>query len=84
MGDAAQILDLRPARTWDDIVEMVAAKAEEVGPGEWIVGRGWHQSKWEQPPSPNVDGYPTDAAINKVAPNHSSGSHSFSQEHKCE
>ncbi len=70
LGESMMMLNLHQAKTWDDIVEQVAEAAKTTPPGEWIVGRGWHQSKWEQPPSPNVDGYPTDDAINKVTPDH--------------
>jgi len=45
-------LNLRDAKNWDAIVAMVAAAAREAKPGEWIVGRGWHQEKWDTKPSP--------------------------------
>jgi predicted amidohydrolase YtcJ len=40
-------LDLKQARTWDELVAMVADAVGMAQPGEWIVGRGWHQDKWE-------------------------------------
>lgn len=70
LGESKMMLNLAGAKTWDDVVTQVAEAAQSTPPGEWIVGRGWHQSKWDKPPTPNVDGYPTDADINKVAPNH--------------
>ena len=45
-------------RSWDDIVRMVGDAAKKARPGEWILGRGWHQEKWSRRPSPNVDGFP--------------------------
>lgn len=68
LGQSLQNLDLRGAKTWDEIVERVAAAAKETPPGEWIVGRGWHQEKWLAAPEPNVEGYPTHAALTRVAP----------------
>src|ERR1700752_4403289 len=56
VGEFRMGLDLREARTWDAIVEQVARAAKEAKPGEWIVGRGWHQSKWDHAPDPNVEG----------------------------
>ena len=56
MGNAAQILDLAKANSWDDIVEMVADAASEVPAGTWIEGRGWHQEKWTSTPVDNVEG----------------------------
>src|SRR3954452_3871420 len=43
-------LNLREAQTWDDIVDQVGRAAKNAKPGEWIVGRGWHQSKWTKVP----------------------------------
>jgi predicted amidohydrolase YtcJ len=52
-------------------------------PGEWIIGRGWHQEKWTSRPTPNVEGFPTHASLDAVSPNnpvvltHASGHASF-------
>lgn len=70
LGQSMMMLDLTTAKTWDDVVEQVEEAAKVTPAGQWIVGRGWHQSKWEKAPSPNVDGYPTADAITKVSPNH--------------
>ncbi len=70
MGQSMMMLNLMKAKNWDEIVSQVEEAAKTTPAGQWIVGRGWHQSKWDKPPSPNVEGYPTDAGINKVAPNH--------------
>ncbi len=69
LGESKMNLNLRDARRWDDIVSMVRAAAREAKPGEWIIGRGWHQSKWDQPPAPNVQGFPVSAELDKAAPN---------------
>jgi predicted amidohydrolase YtcJ len=47
---------------------MVAAAAKEAKPGEWILGRGWHQSKWDKKPEPNINGFPVNASLNNAAP----------------
>ncbi len=83
LGQSMMMLRLQTAKTWDDVVKQVADAAKMTPPGEWIIGRGWHQSKWSKAPTPNVDGYPTADAIDKVAPNnpvlltHASGHMSF-------
>ena len=62
---------------------MVAAAAKQAKPGEWILGRGWHQEKWSSVPKPNVEGFPFHDALSKVSPNnpvmltHASGHASF-------
>ncbi len=83
VGEFRMGLDLREARTWDDIVAQVARAAKQAKPGEWIVGRGWHQSKWDHPPDPNVEGFPLHASLDQVSPNnpvlltHASGHAAF-------
>lgn len=62
-------LELQNAKTWDEIVAMVAAAVKQAAPGQWIEGRGWHQEKWIHPPQPNVEGFPTHASLDAVSPN---------------
>lgn len=69
VGEAQMSLNLRTARNWDEIVAMVAAAAKNAKPGTWIMGRGFHQSKWDQPPQPNVQGFPVHESLSKVSPN---------------
>jgi predicted amidohydrolase YtcJ len=69
IGEAKTILNLRNARTWDEIVAMVAAAAREAKPGDWIAGGGWHQEKWDKRPEPNVRGFPVEESLSRVSPN---------------
>ncbi len=68
-GESLTELELRHALTWDDIVQLVGKTAREARPGEWIVGRGWHQDKWERRPSPNVEGLPMHDTLSRASPN---------------
>ncbi len=68
IGESRVELDLTRARTWDDIVAQVAEAARKARPGDWILGRGWHQEKWETRPAPNVNGFPTHEALSKLTP----------------
>lgn len=68
VGEFRMGLDLRDARTWDEIVARVGRAVKEAKPGEWIVGRGWHQSKWDRVPAPNVEGFPLHASLDAVSP----------------
>lgn len=83
VGSAKMILNLRDARSWDQIVAMVAAAAREAKPGAWILGRGWHQAKWDKAPDPNVQGFPLHDSLSKASPEnpvmltHASGHASF-------
>jgi predicted amidohydrolase YtcJ len=83
VGQMKMSLNLMGVKNWDAIVAMVAAAAKEAKPGEWIVGRGWHQEKWDTKPSPNVNGFPVHDALSRVSPNnpvfltHASGHGAF-------
>lgn len=70
LGESKLVLDLTTAQTWDDIVTMVGTAAKSARPGEWIVGRGWHQEKWARTPQPNVQGVPLHASLDAVSPDH--------------
>ena len=82
-GLAKLNLDLTAARSWDEIVRMVADAARRAKPGEWIYGRGWHQEKWDVKPVPAVEGFPTHDSLSRASPanpvvlTHASGHASF-------
>lgn len=83
LGQSKLQLDLTKAKNWDDIVAMVREAAAKARPGEWILGRGWHQEKWDRPPVPAVESNPVHASLSAAAPNnpvyltHASGHASF-------
>ena len=68
IGQVKLGLDLTTAASWDEIVAQVAKAVTWAKPGEWIVGRGWHQEKWKGAPKPNVEGFPVHDALSKVSP----------------
>lgn len=55
IGQASQVLDLRAVESWEGIVSMVESAVAEAAPGEWILGRGWHQEKWKKVPAGGVE-----------------------------
>lgn len=63
-------LDLTNTNSWDEVIELVAEATREVPAGTWIVGRGWHQSKWDDPVEPSVRGFPVHDALSAVSPDH--------------
>ena len=83
VGENKINLDLMKTKSWEEIITQVSLAVEKAKPGEWIVGRGWHQEKWTSTPQPNVEGFPTHASLDKVSPNnpvvltHASGHASF-------
>jgi predicted amidohydrolase YtcJ len=83
IGENKLGLDLIETRSWDQIVQMVSRAVEAAKPGQWIIGRGWHQEKWTSPPEPAVEGFPIHQSLDNVSPNnpvmltHASGHASF-------
>lgn len=69
MGYSLIDLNFLKSKNWDEIVEQVAAAAKLAKPGEWIVGRGWHQEKWDEALERHVQGYPYHDHLSEVSPN---------------
>lgn len=61
-------LNFLTAKSWEDIVASVAKRAQEVKSGDWIIGRGWHQEKWDSIPKQNVYKYPFHYSLSEVSP----------------
>lgn len=61
-------LDLAAVRSYDELVEKVREAVAKAGPGEWIVGRGWHQDKWDHLPDTMVKGFQTHHRLSAVSP----------------
>ena len=70
LGASLQRLDLRDAQSWAEVIAAVEAAARLLPSGTWIEGRGWHQSKWNEPPADAIDGYPHHADMSKAVPDH--------------
>ena len=61
-------LDLMNTTSYQQIVDAVAEKVKSAQPGEWITGRGWHQSKWDSMPGETVKGFQTHDLLSSVSP----------------
>lgn len=69
LGESLIYADLKKAKSWDDVINIISDLNKNFKPGEWIVGRGWHQEKFNPVPTPNVNGYPIHNSLSKVTPN---------------
>ena len=47
----SNVLKKMKARSLAEVVQMVEAAVAKAEPGEWILGRGWHQEKWDRIPA---------------------------------
>ncbi len=68
LGIARLQLDLMPTTSYQDLIDLVEEAVAAAEPGDWIVGRGWHQSKWDPAPEPAVRGFQTHDALSAVSP----------------
>src|SRR5581483_2426569 len=68
-GQSLIDLDVGTAPNWDAIVAQVKAAVAKAKPGEWVVGQGWQQTKWDRAPQPNIDGVPLPSSLDAVSPN---------------
>ncbi len=69
LGDFLRDINVMQVKSFDEIVAKVGEAAAKARPGEWIIGRGWHQEKWETKPAEQFLGYPYHDALSKVSPN---------------
>jgi len=62
-------LDLMNVKSFDEVVAKVKEAVAKAQPGQWILGRGWHQDKWDTKPAKMVKGFPVHDALSAVSPN---------------
>lgn len=63
-------VDLMDAQSYDEVIAMVKERAELSPKGEWILGRGWHQDKWEDQPERMFRNMPTHHDLSMAIPDH--------------
>jgi len=83
IGGSLINLNLLNSKNWNQILLQVSEKVKTAEPGEWIIGRGWHQEKWDEELDRQVEGYPFHDELSAIAPDnpvllsHASGHASF-------
>ena len=63
-SESADVLDLGDARSMDDVIAKVRARAATAPPGTWVRGGGWDEGKLKE------RRYITAADLDKAAPDH--------------
>ena len=69
MGYNELNIDLLNTTSYQEMIDAVEATVKITPPGEWIVGRGWHQSKWTDMPKDTIGGFQTHHRLSAVSPN---------------
>jgi predicted amidohydrolase YtcJ len=62
-------LDLMSVTSYEEMVEKVKEAVSKSQPGQWIVGRGWHQDKWTTKPTKIIKGFQTHQLLSEASPN---------------
>lgn len=68
LGFQEMQLNLMKVQSYDELVAMVKEAVKNSEPGEWILGRGWHQSKWDNADEVFIKGFPTHDKLSEVSP----------------
>ncbi|MDH5379398.1 MAG: amidohydrolase [Cyclobacteriaceae bacterium] len=61
-------LDLMDVKSYDELIDRVKEAVTKSKPGDWIIGRGWHQSKWDPQPENMVKGFPVHDQLSEISP----------------
>jgi hypothetical protein len=64
LGMALRTVNLVGARSYDEVISRIAAKARELPAGTWITGRGWDQNDWPDTRLPHHE------ALSRAVPSH--------------
>lgn len=64
LGASLLMVDLRGARSYDEVIARVRAQAARLPAGTWVRGRGWDQNLWAD------TRFPTHAALSAAVPDH--------------
>lgn len=61
-------LDLMDVKSYSELIERVRQAVQQAQPGQWILGRGWHQDKWDVREGKQVKGFQTHHLLSAVSP----------------
>lgn len=64
LGESLESVDLRGARSYEELIARVSERARALPAGEWIRGRGWDQNLWPDKV------FPHHAALSAATPLH--------------
>jgi hypothetical protein len=64
LGLSLREVDLTGAKSYDEVIARVVARAKTAPPGTWIQGHGWDQNRWGD------TRFPTQEALSRAVPDH--------------
>ncbi|MEM9897737.1 MAG: amidohydrolase family protein, partial [Bacteroidota bacterium] len=63
-------VDLLYTKSYQEVIDLVKERAANTPKGEWILGRGWHQDKWNADPERTYRNLPTHHELSEAVPDH--------------
>lgn len=63
-------VDLLKVKSYEELIQKVEEVAANTPKGQWILGRGWHQDKWEEQTETRFKGFPTHHDLSARVPDH--------------
>jgi predicted amidohydrolase YtcJ len=63
LGQYLSVVNLVGAKSYDEVIARVVARARTAAPGTWVLGRGWDQNQWGD------TRFPTHDALTRAVPN---------------
>jgi predicted amidohydrolase YtcJ len=63
LGQSLRTVPLYGAKSYDEVIARVVARAKGVPAGQWVIGRGWDQNQWGD------TRFPTHDALSRALPN---------------
>ena len=63
LGESLRNVTLVGAKSYDEVVARVVARAKGLPAGQWLIGRGWDQNQWGD------TRFPTHEALSRALPN---------------
>jgi predicted amidohydrolase YtcJ len=69
LGYSEMNLDLMNVTSYEELVKKVEEAVLKSQPGQWIIGRGWHQDKWTTKPDKMIKGFQTHQLLSSISPN---------------
>lgn len=63
-------IDLLLVKSYQELIQKVEEVAATTPKGQWIIGRGWHQDKWQQQSEKRFKGFPIHDELSVRVPDH--------------
>jgi predicted amidohydrolase YtcJ len=63
LGNMLRRVNVAGSTSYAEVIDRVKAWSKDVKPGEWILGRGWDQNRWQS------KDFPTNEALSRAFPN---------------